>query len=99
MLEATKALDLARVAIAKEEVMALPSAIEVVTLFVDGISEAKVFYSKVFEPEVVYEDEVCCLLKFDGAMVNLLQASNAPPLGAARAYSDGRVGRQHFAYD
>jgi catechol 2,3-dioxygenase-like lactoylglutathione lyase family enzyme len=75
--------------------MALPSAIEVVTLFVDGISEAKAFYSKVFEPKVVYEDEVSCVLKFDGAMVNLLQASNAPllvqPASVAAATSGARI--------
>jgi hypothetical protein len=75
--------------------MALPSAIEVVTLFVDGISEAKAFYSNVFEPKVVYEDEVSCVLKFDGAMVNLLQASNAPllvqPALVAPAASGARI--------
>jgi catechol 2,3-dioxygenase-like lactoylglutathione lyase family enzyme len=60
--------------------MALPNAIEVVTLFVDGVGEAKAFYSKIFEPEVIYEDAVSCVLKFEGAMVNLLEASNAPEL-------------------
>ena len=60
--------------------MALPNSIEVLTLFVDDVSAAKAFYSKIFDPAVVYQDEVSCVLKFDGAMVNLLQASNAPPL-------------------
>jgi catechol 2,3-dioxygenase-like lactoylglutathione lyase family enzyme len=60
--------------------MPLPNAIEVVTLFVDDIAAAKAFYQKVFEPEVVYADEVSAVLKFDGAMVNLLQASQAPEL-------------------
>jgi catechol 2,3-dioxygenase-like lactoylglutathione lyase family enzyme len=60
--------------------MALPNSIEVLTLFVDNIRETKAFYSKIFEPTVVYQDEVSCVLKFDGAMVNLLQASSAPPL-------------------
>jgi len=58
----------------------LPNAIEVVTLFVDDINEAKAFYAKVFEPEVIYQDDVSSVLKFDGAMVNLLQASRAPVL-------------------
>jgi catechol 2,3-dioxygenase-like lactoylglutathione lyase family enzyme len=66
--------------IRKEQAVALPNAIEVVTLFVDDIRQAKAFYSNVFKPEVVYQDEDSCVLKFDGAMVNLLQASNAPPL-------------------
>ena len=57
--------------------MPLPNAVEVVTLFVDDIAEAKAFYRKVFEPEVVYEDEVSCVLKFEGATVNLLQTAQA----------------------
>ena len=58
----------------------LPSAIEVVTLFVDDIGEAKAFYQKVFAPEVVYQDDVSSVLKFSGAMINLLQATQAPQL-------------------
>lgn len=75
--------------------MALPNAIEVVTLFVDDIGEAKAFYAKAFEPEVIYEDEVSCVLKFEGAMVNLLRVSNAPmlvqPAPVAPAGSGARV--------
>lgn len=56
------------------------NAIEVVTLFVDDIQEAKAFYRNVFEPEVVYEDNVSSVLKFGGAMVNLLDVSEAPEL-------------------
>jgi catechol 2,3-dioxygenase-like lactoylglutathione lyase family enzyme len=60
--------------------VSLPNAIEVVTLFVDDIAQAKAFYQTVFEPEVAYQDEVSCVLKFEGAMVNLLQSSEAPEL-------------------
>ena len=60
--------------------MALPNSNEVLTLFVEDVSAAKAFYSKIFDPAVVYQDEVSCVLKFEGAMVNLLQASNASPL-------------------
>jgi catechol 2,3-dioxygenase-like lactoylglutathione lyase family enzyme len=73
----------------------LPNAIEVVTLFVEDIGEAKDFYAKVFEPDVVYEDEVSCVLRFTGAMVNLLQVSQAPqlvrPAAVAPAASGARV--------
>ena len=55
-------------------------AIETITLFVDDITEAKTFYLGIFEPRVVYEDEFSCVLKFEGMMVNLLQASKAPEL-------------------
>lgn len=44
--------------------------IEVITLFVDDIDEAKAFYQKVFAPESVYEDAVSSVLKFSGTMVN-----------------------------
>ncbi len=60
--------------------MPVLSAIEVVTLFVDDIVEAKAFYERAFEAEVIYEDEVSRVLKFEGVMVNLLQASQAPQL-------------------
>ena len=75
--------------------MSLPNAIEVVTLFVDDVTDAKAFYRRVFEPEVVYEDEVSCVLKFEGAMVNLLDASQAPqlvqPVPVAPAGSGARI--------
>ncbi len=64
-------------------------AIEVVTLFVEDIDASKAFYQKVFNPEVLGEDEGSALLKFSGAMINLLRASQAPelvtpsPVGAA----------------
>ncbi|MFF0951679.1 VOC family protein [Rhizobium leguminosarum] len=54
--------------------------IEVVTLFVDDIDAAKAFYQKVFAPEVVYQDAVSAVLKFSGAMINLLDAVQAPQL-------------------
>ncbi|PDT81444.1 VOC family protein [Sinorhizobium sp. BJ1] len=75
--------------------MSLLNALEVVTLFVDEIDGAKAFYQKVFDPEVVYQDEVSCVLKFDGAMINLLHASQAPelvePLPVAPVNSGARV--------
>lgn len=56
------------------------NAIEVVTLFVEDIAEAKAFYQKVFTPEILGEDDVSAVFKFSGAMVNLLAASQAPEL-------------------
>ena len=54
--------------------------IEVVTLFVDNIDIARSFYQKVFAPEVVYQNDVSAVLKFSGAMINLLKASQATQL-------------------
>ncbi len=56
------------------------NAIEVVTLFVDDIAETKPFYAKIFEAEVIFEDAVSCVLRFGGALVNLLEAAQAPEL-------------------
>lgn len=58
----------------------LPSEVEVITLFVDDIASSKAFYAKVFKSETVWEDEVSSVLRFGGLLVNLLDASQAPPL-------------------
>ncbi|HEY1722573.1 MAG TPA: VOC family protein [Magnetospirillaceae bacterium] len=58
----------------------LPNEIEVVTLFVDDISASKAFYAKVFASKTVWEDAVSAVLEFGGVMINLLDASRAPPL-------------------
>lgn len=70
-------------------------AIEVITLFVDDIGEARSFYQTVFTPEIVYEDAVSAVLKFAGTMVNLLESTQAPelvaPLSAAKSQSGSRI--------
>lgn len=70
----------------------LPNAIEVVTLFVEDIDAARAFYRKVFAPEVVSEDEVSSVLGFSGAMINLLQATEAPELVAPAAVASAGSG-------
>jgi uncharacterized glyoxalase superfamily protein PhnB len=75
--------------------MPIPNAVEVVTLFVDDIVRAKVFYDRVFEPEVIYQDAVSCVLRFEGVAVNLLQVSEAAqlvePVPVAPSASGARV--------
>ena len=56
------------------------NAIEVITLFVDDIAEAKAFYRTVFEAGTIYEDAVSQVLDFQGLWVNLLQREQAPQL-------------------
>ena len=69
--------------------------IEVITLFVDEIDAARAFYQKVFAADVVYQDDVCSVLKFSETMVNLLQVTEAPqlvePLTVAASGSGSRV--------
>jgi catechol 2,3-dioxygenase-like lactoylglutathione lyase family enzyme len=60
----------------------LPGEVEVITLFVDDIALSKAFYAKVFTAETVWEDAVSSVLKFGGVLINLLDASRAPPLVA-----------------
>jgi catechol 2,3-dioxygenase-like lactoylglutathione lyase family enzyme len=70
-------------------------AIEVITLFVDDIGEARSFYQTVFTPEIVYEDAVSAVLKFAGTMVNLLESTQArelvAPLSVAKSQSGSRI--------
>ena len=75
------------------------NAIEVVSLFVDDIATTKAFYRKVFEPEILFEDEVSAVLQFNGAMINLLQASEAPELVAPRPRCAFRNGAARHVHD
>ncbi|WP_055045718.1 VOC family protein [Devosia sp. A16] len=70
----------------------LPSAIEVVTLFVDDLEQTRRFYEEVFAPQVLFEDEAGAVLQFAGMAVNLLRISDAPELVTPRqvgARTDG----------
>jgi len=75
--------------------MSALNAIEVITLFVDDIAEAKSFYRMVFEAPTIYEDEVSQVLQFNGLWVNLLQISQAPqlvePLPVAPSTAGSRI--------
>ena len=62
----------------------LPNQIEVITLFVEDIAAARAFYSAVFAPEIVFEDENSAVLGLNGTMINLLVMSQAPTLVAPR---------------
>jgi catechol 2,3-dioxygenase-like lactoylglutathione lyase family enzyme len=70
-------------------------AIEVITLFIDDIDEAKSFYQTVFTPDILYEDDVSAVLKFSGTLVNLLKSTEAPelvtPSTVAKPSSGSRV--------
>lgn len=70
----------------------LPSAIEVVTLFVDDLEQTRRFYEEVFAPQVLFEDAAGAVLQFAGMAVNLLRIADAPELVTPRqvgARTDG----------
>lgn len=56
--------------------------IEVVTLFVSDLQTTRDFYLRVFETKIAYQDEVSCVMKFGGVMINLLDRTEAPGLVA-----------------
>jgi len=62
---------------------------------VADITATKTFYRKVFEPEILFQDDVSAVLKFEGAIVNLLEAAQAPelvePVAVAPASSGARM--------
>jgi catechol 2,3-dioxygenase-like lactoylglutathione lyase family enzyme len=70
----------------------LPTAIEVVTLFVDDLISTRKFYQDVFAPEVLFEDEAGAILQFAGMAVNLLRVEDAPELVTPRQVGTAKDG-------
>lgn len=70
----------------------LPTAIEVVTLFVDDLDSTRRFYQEVFAPEVLFEDEAGAVLQFAGMAVNLLRIDDAPELVTPRQVGKAQDG-------
>lgn len=58
----------------------VPAAVEVVTLFASNIAESRAFYTKVFDPEIIFEDDQSIVFKFGGLWINLLHATEASDL-------------------
>ncbi len=64
-----------------------PRNVGAVTVFVEDLARSRAFYERVFEPEVVHEDDDSTVFRFDNLLVNLLT------VGAARALVEpGDVG-------
>ncbi len=66
--------------------------IEVITLFVPDLRKTVDFYRTVFAPPVVYEDDVSCVMKFGGVMINLLDRTQAPELVEPRQIAGAAAG-------
>ena len=56
------------------------SGIAAITLFVDDLARAKLFYRDVFALPVHFEDDESAVFNFNGVLVNLLTATAAPEL-------------------
>jgi catechol 2,3-dioxygenase-like lactoylglutathione lyase family enzyme len=51
-----------------------------ITLFVEDLQRAKLFYQDVFGPPVVYEDQSSAVFKFENTLINLLEIPAAREL-------------------
>ena len=54
--------------------------LDVITLFVEDLAEARRFYDEVFGLEVIYEDDASAVVKMSNLIINLLRVSNAAAL-------------------
>ena len=60
--------------------IAAMNGLEVISLFVEDLTSAREFYVKVFAHEMIYEDDVCSILRIGNIVINLLNIENAPTL-------------------
>ena len=52
-------------------------SISAISLFVEDLPAAKVFYLDVFDVKLVYEDAVSAVMQFENVLINLLHVGNA----------------------
>jgi catechol 2,3-dioxygenase-like lactoylglutathione lyase family enzyme len=70
----------------------LPNSIDAITLFVEDLEQAKLFYRRVFGLDVFFEDPNSAVFKFDTTVINLLLADAARELIAPRAVGRSDAG-------
>jgi catechol 2,3-dioxygenase-like lactoylglutathione lyase family enzyme len=65
--------------------------ITAITLFVEDLDASREWYARAFDLPEHYADPVSCVFSFDGALINLLQITEAPELIAPAkvAHADG----------
>jgi uncharacterized glyoxalase superfamily protein PhnB len=56
------------------------NALEVITFFVEDLHANSNFYKKIFAHEVLFEDNVCSIIKVGNVVLNLLHIDNCPTL-------------------
>lgn len=66
--------------------------IEVITLFVEDLPKSKLFYEKVFDLSVVFEDDNCTIFDFGNLIINLLKISESHQLISPMVVSERKAG-------
>ncbi len=69
-----------------------PSGISAITLFVENLEDAKVFYREVFGLPVMFEDEASTVFDFGNTIINLLMVDAATELIEPAAVAKRDVG-------
>jgi catechol 2,3-dioxygenase-like lactoylglutathione lyase family enzyme len=69
-----------------------PKRIDAITLFVEDLERARLFYEKVFGLPVFYEDDNSAVFRFENTLINLLQISAARDLIEPGAVADPGAG-------
>jgi lactoylglutathione lyase len=70
----------------------LPHTIDAITLFVEDLERAKLFYRRVFGLDVFFEDPNSAVFKFDTTLINLLDVDAARDLVAPSAVGRSDAG-------
>jgi catechol 2,3-dioxygenase-like lactoylglutathione lyase family enzyme len=73
----------------------VPTDIEAITLFIDDVQRSKDFYSEVFGVDVMHEEEVSVVFKFENTVINLLKSTAAPELIAPAVVADQASGSRY----
>jgi catechol 2,3-dioxygenase-like lactoylglutathione lyase family enzyme len=66
--------------------------LEVITLFVENLQEAKAFYTDVFGLQVLYEDHDSAVIQLKNVMINLLVVFEAHDLIAPASVAAASIG-------
>lgn len=70
----------------------LPNTIDAITLFVEDLERAKLFYRRVFGLDVFFEDANSAVFKFGATLINLLKVDVARDLVAPSAVGRSDAG-------
>ena len=71
---------------------AWPAGISAITLFVEDLATAKVFYQDVFGLPIMYEDDNSAVFRFGDTLINLLDVAQADALIAPAAVAPRDAG-------